>query len=73
MEFSPSLIGCMITAANHSYEMIRRSKECVINIPELDLAEVVVGIGNTTGAQVDKFEQFGLTAAPAYQSFCATD
>ena len=65
MEFSPSLIGCMITAANHSYEMIRKSKECVINIPELHLAETVASIGNCTGAEVDKFEEFGLTAQPA--------
>ncbi|MBU6454349.1 MAG: flavin reductase family protein [Cyanobacteria bacterium REEB67] len=65
MEFSPSLIGCMITAANHSYEMIRKSKECVINIPELELAEIVAGIGNTSGAEIDKFEEFGLTAAPS--------
>ncbi len=48
MEFSPSLVGCMITAANHSFEMIRSSKECVINIPTDDLVNEVVGIGNTT-------------------------
>lgn len=61
MEFSPSLIGCMITAANHSYEMIRKSGECVINIPTVHLVEEIVGIGNTTGARVDKFRKFGLT------------
>jgi flavin reductase (DIM6/NTAB) family NADH-FMN oxidoreductase RutF len=62
MEFSPSLIGCMITAANHSYEMIRQSGECVINIPTVDLIEAVVGIGNSTGGHLDKFRKFGLTA-----------
>jgi flavin reductase (DIM6/NTAB) family NADH-FMN oxidoreductase RutF len=61
MEFSPSLIGCMITSANHSFDMIRKSKECVINIPETSLAEQVVGIGNCSGATVDKFARFGLT------------
>jgi flavin reductase (DIM6/NTAB) family NADH-FMN oxidoreductase RutF len=65
MEFSPSLIGCMITSANHSFEMIRKSKECVINIPTIDLAELVVGIGNCSGREVDKFRAFGLTAQPA--------
>src|SRR6266498_5604293 len=32
MEFEPSLIGGYIWNRNHSYEMIRRSKECVINV-----------------------------------------
>lgn len=62
MEFSPSLIGCMITSANHSFELIRKSKQCVINVPEVTLAEQVVGIGNCSGATVDKFAQFGLTS-----------
>lgn len=65
MEFQPSLIGCYIWTENHSFEMVRRSKECVINIPTVDIAAKVVGIGNTTGREIDKFQKFGLTAAPA--------
>lgn len=65
MEFSPSLVGCMITSANHSYEMIRKSKECVINIPTADMIDTIVGIGNCSGNEVDKFEHFGLTAQKA--------
>ncbi|QEH42665.1 flavin reductase family protein [Chitinophaga sp. XS-30] len=65
MEFSPSRIGCFITAANHSYEMIRKSRECVINIPTADLISQVIRIGNTTGSEVDKFELTGLTPQPA--------
>jgi flavin reductase (DIM6/NTAB) family NADH-FMN oxidoreductase RutF len=61
MEFSPSLVGCYVWSANHSFEMIRKSKECVINIPTEDIAPKVVGIGNSTGAEVDKFAKFGLT------------
>jgi flavin reductase (DIM6/NTAB) family NADH-FMN oxidoreductase RutF len=64
MEFEPSRIGCYITNANHSFEMIRRSGECVINIPEVHLIDQVIGIGNTTGAEIDKFKEFGLTAEP---------
>jgi len=61
MEFSPSLIGCYIWTENHSYHMVRKSRECVINIPTLELAKTVVGIGNCSGADVDKFQKFGLT------------
>lgn len=72
MEFSPSLIGCMISAGNHSFSMIRESGECVINLPTVELADTVAGIGNCCGKETDKFAGFSLTpvksrkvAAPA--------
>jgi flavin reductase (DIM6/NTAB) family NADH-FMN oxidoreductase RutF len=65
LEFTPSLVGCMISAANHSFEMIRRSGECVINLPTADLVDTVVRIGNCTGAKIDKFAELGLTADKA--------
>ena len=65
MEFTPSLVGCVISSANHSHKMIRRSGQCVINLPSTKLTDVVVGVGNTTGAEIDKFAHFGLTAVAA--------
>jgi flavin reductase (DIM6/NTAB) family NADH-FMN oxidoreductase RutF len=65
MEFQPSLIGCYIWTQNHSFEMIRKSKQCVINIPTEDIATKVVKIGNSSGRDIDKFAEFGLTAKPA--------
>lgn len=65
MEFTPALFGCVISNANHSFELIRMSGECVINVPTQDLADVVVGIGNCTGGEIDKFAKFGLTKTPA--------
>jgi flavin reductase (DIM6/NTAB) family NADH-FMN oxidoreductase RutF len=67
MEFTPSLIGCCISSANHSHEMVRRSRQCVINLPTVDLAATAVKIGNSSGGDIDKFEAFGLTAKPAKQ------
>ena len=58
----PSLVGCFIWDQNYSRELVRRSKECVINVPTVDIAETVVGIGNYHGPKPDKFEKFGLTA-----------
>ncbi len=66
LEFSPSLVGCMISSGNHSHHMIRSSGECVINLPTTVLTNTVVGIGNTSGAEIDKFAQFGLTAEDAH-------
>ncbi|MEX2319650.1 MAG: flavin reductase family protein, partial [Bauldia sp.] len=65
MEFSPSLVGCVIAGGNHSFEMIRRSRGCVINIPTVDMAATVVKIGNCSGSDTDKFAEFKLTAMPA--------
>jgi flavin reductase (DIM6/NTAB) family NADH-FMN oxidoreductase RutF len=67
MEFTPSLVGCVISAGAHTFEMIRRSRACVINLPTTALTDEVVGIGNTTGAEIDKFAEFGLTAEEAEQ------
>lgn len=65
LAFSPSLIGLMISGGNHSHDLIRASGECVVNLPTTALTDTVVGIGNTSGADIDKFARFGLTAEPA--------
>lgn len=65
MEFQPSLVTCLISSGNHSFEMVRKSRQCVINLPTADLAATVVKIGNTTGGDIDKFAEFGLTAERA--------
>lgn len=63
--FSPALFGCYIWEENHSYETLRRSRQCVINLPTVDLIDTVVAIGNSHGHEPDKFERFGLTAKRA--------
>ncbi|BBK41603.1 flavin reductase [Allostella vacuolata] len=65
LEFSPSLVGLMISDGNHSHRMIRESRECVINLPTTALTDTVVGIGNTSGRDIDKFAEFDLTAEDA--------
>jgi flavin reductase (DIM6/NTAB) family NADH-FMN oxidoreductase RutF len=61
LEFEPSLFGCYIWDQNYSQRLIRKSRECVINVPTVELIDAVVGIGNTHGDQVDKWKEFGLT------------
>ena len=50
---------------NFSYTALRKSRECVIAIPAVDLLDRVVGIGTCSGADTDKFAKFRLTAVPA--------
>lgn len=67
MEFEPPLIGCVISGRNSSFDTLKATKECVINIPTREWAKQVVGVGNCSGRTVDKFAKFGLTQAPATQ------
>lgn len=67
LAFSPSLVGLMISSGNHSHGLIRDSGECVINLPTTALTDSVIGIGNSSGADIDKFAEFGLTAENATQ------
>ena len=65
MEFEPPLIGCILSNRNYSFNILKKTRECVINIPTVELAPKVVKCGNTSGRDVDKFKSFDLTAIPA--------
>jgi flavin reductase (DIM6/NTAB) family NADH-FMN oxidoreductase RutF len=65
MEFVPPLVGCVISSQNHTFEMLRATRECVINIPTVELAKKLVACGNASGQSVDKFKTFGLTPVAA--------
>jgi len=64
MDFTPAFA---ITTGewNHSFAALRRSRECVIAIPTVDLLDKVVGIGTCSGKDTDKFARFNLTSVPA--------
>jgi len=61
MGFSPSLWACYLWEENHSFELARRSRQCVVNLPTVDIVDTVVRIGNSSGRDIDKFDAFGLT------------
>jgi flavin reductase (DIM6/NTAB) family NADH-FMN oxidoreductase RutF len=65
MEFEPPLVGCVVSDRNYTFGSLKAAKECVINIPTVELAAEVVGCGNSSGAKIDKFAAFGLTPAAA--------
>lgn len=60
VDFTP-LFAMTTGPWNHSYAALRKSRECVIAIPGVDLIDKVVGVGTCSGADTDKFEKFGLT------------
>jgi flavin reductase (DIM6/NTAB) family NADH-FMN oxidoreductase RutF len=46
---------------NYSYAALRKTRQCVIAIPTVDMLDKVVGIGTCSGAETDKFARFKLT------------
>lgn len=65
IEFEPPLVGMIVSNRNFSFTALRATRECVINVPTAELARKVVGCGNVSGREIDKWKKFGLTRAPA--------
>jgi len=60
VDFTP-LFAMTTGPWNYSYAALRKSRECVISIPTVDLIDQVVGVGTCSGADTDKFKKLGLT------------
>jgi flavin reductase (DIM6/NTAB) family NADH-FMN oxidoreductase RutF len=65
VDFEPPIVACVISNRDFTFDILRQTGECVLNIPTVELAKKVVGCGNTSGRELDKFKKFGLTALPA--------
>lgn len=65
VEFTPPLIACIVSSGDFSFRALRTTKECVVAIPAVALADKVVAVGNCSGGEVDKFATVGLTPVPA--------
>jgi len=62
VDFTP-VFAITTGAWNYSFAALRKSRECVIAIPTVDMLDTVVGIGTCSGSDTDKFEKFKLTRA----------
>jgi flavin reductase (DIM6/NTAB) family NADH-FMN oxidoreductase RutF len=65
LEFEPPTLACVISEQNYTFDLLTDTLECVLNIPTVALAEQVVGCGNCSGRDTDKFAVFGLTPVAA--------
>ena len=65
LDFEPPTLACVIGNRGYTFDILRETRECVINIPTVELAKKVVGCGNTSGRALDKFKKFRLTPLPA--------
>ncbi|HOE68531.1 MAG TPA: flavin reductase family protein [Candidatus Omnitrophota bacterium] len=65
IDFEPPLVGCVISDRNYTFGILKKTGECVINIPTPDLGRKAVACGNISGRNADKFGRFGLTPVKA--------
>ena len=61
----PAMCYVSIRPERHSYEIVKRTGEFVINLTNEALAEATDWCGVRSGRDYDKFSQMGLTASPA--------
>ena len=62
---NPCLVLLAISHVRYSYELIKRNRELVINIPGEELLEQTHLAGTISGRHLDKFKECGLTPVPA--------
>lgn len=67
IDFEPPILACVISDQNYTFDLLKKSKECVINIPTVELAAKAVKVGNSSGSKIDKFEKFHLLQEKASQ------
>jgi flavin reductase (DIM6/NTAB) family NADH-FMN oxidoreductase RutF len=65
IDFEPPLVGLVISDRSFTFNILKRTKECVINIPTAKIARQAIRCGNTTGRKIEKFKTFGLTPVKA--------
>lgn len=60
MDFTP-IFAITTGPWNYSFAGLRKTRECVISIPTVDMLVKIVGVGTCSGADTDKFDKFKLT------------
>lgn len=66
----PPMLSISVRPERHSYEIIEKTRQFVVNVPSLRQARAVDWCGVVSGSSVDKFAGTGLTAAPALKVGC---
>jgi flavin reductase (DIM6/NTAB) family NADH-FMN oxidoreductase RutF len=65
--FQPPLLAVSVAHTRYSHLLLERGREFVLNVPSAEQRDLAFDIGGCSGRDVDKFEQFEMTAVPARQ------
>lgn len=60
LSFDPPLYGISIAPKRYTYRLIKKYGEFAVNFVSLKLAGIVWKVGNISGSEIDKFEEFGI-------------
>ncbi len=63
LSHKPPLVGICVAKSHFSCELISKSEEYVINVPDLNLLKKVIFCGKTSGRDIDKIAAAGLTVS----------
>jgi flavin reductase (DIM6/NTAB) family NADH-FMN oxidoreductase RutF len=61
---NPLIVAFAVSPKRYSHDLIDKSREFVVNIPDLSLAEKSNWCGRKSGRKYDKFAETGWTAVP---------
>jgi flavin reductase (DIM6/NTAB) family NADH-FMN oxidoreductase RutF len=61
----PSLIGVSISPKRYSHKLIMSSKEFIINVPDISMANETLACGKLSGETFDKFKKLRLKKSPS--------
>lgn len=65
ISYDPILIGISVYEEHFTNQLIKKTKEFVINVPPYQIIKKVIGCGSIHGGKVDKFKKFRLTRIKA--------
>ena len=61
----PPMLSISLRKERHSYDLIKKEREFVVNVPATPQVRATDYCGVVSGRDTDKFKETGLTAAPA--------
>ena len=65
LDFSPPKVAVVIDKSSYTRELVEASGEFVLAVPCAAQIEMVVGVGNSSGRELDKFARWQIATEPA--------
>lgn len=62
---NPPLVGVAVSPKRYTHKLIMSSKEFIINVPDISMADETLACGTLSGKNVDKFKKLGLKKLPS--------
>jgi flavin reductase (DIM6/NTAB) family NADH-FMN oxidoreductase RutF len=64
LDVDPPKVVAVISSGSRTRKLFDQSGEFAVNIPSAEMVDLAFSVGRTKGAEVDKFEHFGIRTFP---------